>query len=369
MMNRHEPTSRTAVTDNGKGRLLRNLLRYGVPFVITVGLCWMLFKNIDLATMMETIREKCRWEWIWLTLGFSFLSFFIRATRWRIQLKAIGVNVSLYPVVLSIFGTYAVNLVFPRLGELWRTGYIAQHEDAPFDKVFGSMVADRLADTISVGLLTLATFFIAGPQLAEYLQISDDTRRMFEAIVSSPWTWAAVALTLALIWSGIVLWRKSRRNRTPAPDRPAGAVRRFCKGLWEGFSVVLTMRGRGRWLILTLALWGCYFTQFYVSLFAFPETAEMLSRHGVTAALFCFVASSISMAVPSNGGIGPWQWAVIFGLGIFGSDVPGLTSEVATSFANLVMGTQTLLLIAVGLFTFISIAIGRRKPRVVNPKK
>ena len=41
----------------------------------------------------------------------------------------------------SIFGTYAVNLVFPRLGEVWRTGYIAQRQKAPFTTVFGSMVA------------------------------------------------------------------------------------------------------------------------------------------------------------------------------------------------------------------------------------
>lgn len=78
--------------------------------------------------------------------------------RWRIQLDALDIRVPLPPLVWSIFGTYAVNLLAPRLGELWRTGYIAKRQDAKFTTVFGSMVCDRLADTATVLLLTLVTF-------------------------------------------------------------------------------------------------------------------------------------------------------------------------------------------------------------------
>ena len=61
------------------------------------------------------------------------------------------------------------------------------------------------------------------------------------------------------------------------------------------------------------------------------------------------------MGVPSNGGIGPWQWAVIFALGIYGLD-----GARAGAFANLVLGCNTLLLIALGLFTFAAIALNKR---------
>ena len=73
-----------------------------------------------------------------------------------------------------------------------------------------------------------------------------------------------------------------------------------------------------------------------------------------------WLVSSLSMGVPSNGGIGPWQWAVIFGLALYSSDIPGLTHEYALAFANLVMGVQTLVLILQGLFTFGCIALTRR---------
>lgn len=338
----------------------KKLLRYGVPLVITVGLCWMLFANQDLGSMIDTIREKCRWQWIWTALALSVVSHVVRAMRWRIQLRGIGICIGLFPVVLSIFGTYAVNLVFPRLGELWRTGYIAQRQNAPFDKVFGSMVADRLADTVTVALLTLVTFVLAGPQLTVYLSQNRETYDALMALLTSPWTWVAAVGGMALAWA---LLSRARNNRI------VGKIRQFGIGLWKGFAVVATMPGRVRWLLLTVAIWGCYFTQLYAVFFAFPETADFVVRHGVVAVLLCFVFSSLSMGVPSNGGIGPWQWAIIFGISLYSADVPGLTRDVATSFANLVMGTQTLLLIALGLFTFITIAIGNHRNRAKNEQK
>ena len=90
--------------------------------------------------------------------------------------------------------------------------------------------------------------------------------------------------------------------------------------------------------------------------YAFPFTENLLHTHGILAALVTFVLSSIAMGVPSNGGIGPWQWAVIFALGIY-----GVGKAEAGAFANLVLGCNTLLLIALGIFTFIGIALDKQK--------
>ena len=115
------------------------------------------------------------------------------------------------------------------------------------------------------------------------------------------------------------------------------------------------MKGKVKWVILTFALWGCYFVQLYVAFFAFAETAQVIGAHGIIAALVCFVLSSIAMGIPSNGGIGPWQIAVMFGLSMYGvSQVPAL------AFANLVLGTQTILIILLGLYAFVAITLERR---------
>lgn len=329
-------------------------MKYGVPLLITIGLCWLLFRDFDFGQMVEIIRRDCDFRWIGAALAVSVLSHVARGARWGIQLRALGVKPPFWALVLSIFGTYAVNLVFPRLGEVWRTGWIAQRQKASFATVFGSMVADRLADTITVLLITLVTFFLAGPLMKSYLSQNPDTYRRVAGLLSSPWLWIGMAVAVGAV---VILLRRYRHSG------PVKKLAGLLRGLWEGFAVVVRMQGKGLWLVLTFVIWGCYFSQLYLAFFAFPLTAQVATEYGVTAVLVCFVLSSISMGVPSNGGIGPWQWAIVFGLSFYA--VPGLTKEYATTFANLVMGTQTLLLILLGIITFIWIALDKRRaPRV-----
>jgi len=278
--------------------------------------------------------------------------------RWRIQLDALGIKAPLVPLVYSIFGTYAVNLVFPRLGEVWRCGYIAQRQDAQFTTVFGSMVADRLADTVTVGLLTLTTFVLASGQLMAYINQNPGALESMVNLVSSPWLWVSLAVLVVGVW-----WFFTARTG----NKVVLKLRKWIKDLWQGFAVVAKMPGIGRWLVLTVCIWGCYFMQLYVAFFAFPFTTEVVVNHGALAVLVCFVLSSIAMGVPSNGGIGPWQYAVIFGLAFYmpaGIDKALYTAQ-STAFANLVLGSQTLLLIVLGLLTFGYVALSRRK----NPVK
>lgn len=349
------PTS-SAARPRKKSSPAKALLQFGVPLIVTIGLCWLLFTGIDFREMVRIISTYCNFWWIGAAWVVSILSHVARAMRWRIQLEALGVKAPLFVLVLSIFGTYAVNLVFPRLGEVWRTGYVAQRQQASFTTVFGSMVADRLADTVTVLLLTLVTFMLARHELLLYLSQNPEMYESVKSVATNPWLWTAIGVVVIGIW--LVFTRMSS-------NKAVQKVRSAWHGLWEGFAVIAKMPGKGRWLLLTVALWGCYFLQLYLAFFSFDFTAQVVSDYGVLAVLVVFVLSSLSMGVPSNGGIGPWQWSVIFGLSLYaaGIVVPAGTDfrEMSTSFANLVMGGNTLLLILLGIFTFICISIDKRK--------
>ncbi|MBD5216666.1 MAG: flippase-like domain-containing protein [Bacteroidales bacterium] len=332
---------------NKKSGRIAKLLRYVIPLIISVGLCYVLFTGIDFDRMMEVIRYQCDFRWITLVLFIAVLSHFFRAFRWGLQLRALGIDAPGYALVYSIFGTYAVNLVFPRLGEVWRTGYIAQRQDAPFSTVFGSMVADRLADTLSVLFLAFVAFVLARPTIVGFLRDNGESYMALANMLESPFIWGSFLLLAAVVW---FLLAHKTTNRTLL------AFQKFMKELWQGFAVIFRMPGKGQWLLLTVGIWGCYFLQMYVAFHAFPFTADVLAHYGALPALVTFVLASISMGVPSNGGIGPWQWAVMFALGIYGVD-----HTEAGAFANLVLGMNTLLIIGLGIFTFIAIMLDRKK--------
>lgn len=330
------------------------LLRYCVPAVITVGLCYLLVRGMDLRQMWETICTQCDFRWIAVNIFLLIGAMWARAARWQLQLRALGIKASVWVLTLSVFGTYAVNLVFPRLGEVWRTGFVAERQKAPFTTVFGSMVADRLSDTVMVGLISLSAFVLAGPQLMSYLGQNPGLMARVIALLCSPVLWGCMTAVLAVtVW----IFVRYPENKVVA------TCRRLWQGLWEGFAVIGRMRGKGLWLFYTLILWACYFVGLVCAFMSFPLVAEVMVRHGLTAVLLCFVLTSLSMLVPSNGGIGPWQWAMIFGLSLYCDGIPGLTKDYMASFANLALGVQAVTSIILGLFTFAWIALTK------NPKK
>ena len=337
------------------GQVVGKILKIVIPLFISIGLCYLLFTGIDFREMIAIIRDQCDFKWIAAGFVFAIMSQVCRGYRWGIQLKALGINPPGSVLVYSIFGTYAVNLVLPRLGEVWRSGYIAQREQAPFTTVFGSMVADRLSDTVAVLLITVFAFFVASDAILDFLEVNDQSYAAIGRLLTSPWLWGTlVALAVILV----VLMKMRTGNKVLLKIQTA------LLELWQGFVVILRMRGQGRWLLLTLGIWGCYFMQTYVCFYAFPFTTELLSTYGMQVALVTFVLGSISMGVPSNGGIGPWQWAVMFAMRIY-----GLPDGQAAAWANLVLGTTTLLTIVLGIITFTAILRSKGKTNILTSPK
>lgn len=333
--------------------ILSKTLKFVIPVVVSVGLCWVMFRDIDFVEMMRIIRSECDFRWIGLMLVMSLYPLICRAMRWGIQLRAIGVNAPIHILVYSIFGTYAVNLVFPRLGEVWRTGYISYRQHSPFSGIFGSMIADRLTDTVVVGLLMLFTFFVARGPIMGFLEEYPDAYRALLGLATSPWVWGCAVMVVGGGWWVV----KTSRSGW------AAKVRNFVAGLWTGFMGIARMKHKGQWLALTLSLWACYFLQLYVAFYAFPMTSEMLDADGILVVLVCFVLTSISMGVPSNGGIGPYQATMIFGLRVFmpaGMSSASFMTQ-AAAFGNVLIAAQTLFLVFLGLLTFVLIAIDRRR--------
>lgn len=336
----------------GFGKMLMKIV---IPLIISVGLCYILFTGVDFNEIIDIIKRDCDFRWIGLAMMFSVISHIIRAKRWQIQLNNIDCKVPTFPLILSIFGTYSVNLVFPRLGELWRSGYIAQRQDKPFASIFGSMIAERLCDMLSVLIITLITFLLASNAIIDFLENYPEVYTGIAGLLHNPLFYVAViGLTAFLIW----FFRRKTNNKYMLKTKLA------MREIWHGFASIATMPGKGKFLILTIAIWACYYFQLYIAFFSFPFTTQLLHDNGFIVCLVCFVLSSIAMGIPSNGGIGPWQIAVIFGLSIYMPETYTMAEAEefklnSTAFANIVLGAQTVLLILLGIFTFICIAFDK----------
>lgn len=315
----------------------RKILSFIIPPVITVGLCYVLYSGVNLRRILADARQ-CNVGLILAFLGCNLLAMKFRAMRWRLQLRAIDADPSSPQMLRSIFGTYAVNLVFPRLGEFWRCSYVSRVASRPFSGVFGTMVADRLSDTLMVALICGLTFLMSHSALTRFLAEANIPMGFMASLPAVIFYVLVVAFGLYL-----VLGKGS----------VAAAVRSFVVRMWRGFIVIFRMPRRGRWMLLTLAIWGSYILSMWLSMLAYPPTAALVAANGPGVVMVTFVFGSLAMAVPSNGGIGPWQFAIILSL----SSLFGLHSTDALTFATINLGATTLLTILLGLYTFLHIAL------------
>ena len=333
-------------------RLISYAVKYLLPLALTVALVWYMFEKVDFYQMMDIIRQGVNYWWILLAMFISIFSHVFRALRWRLQLRALGINPPLMALCCSIFGTYALNLVFPRLGEVWRCTYIAQREKASFTTVFGSMLADRMTDTLTVIILTIFTFIVASGALITFLTKYPVGQGILE-LAQNPLFWAAIIGAIVIVVVAFKVFKSTKIVKK---------ITEMAREFWQGFMVVTKMEGRWKFLGLTFCIWGCFFFQLYVAFYAFSYTAELCFTDGyvfgLVPCLVAFVLSSIGMAVPSNGGLGPWNIAVMFGLAIY-----GITDAQGTAFSMLVWSAQTVMLIILGIYTMMYISIGKKSKR------
>ena len=339
-----------AIYKGTKFLMLRKIISYIIPLLIGVGLFIFLWTNVDSEQLFNCLRYDVNYWWFVLIAFISIWSHIFRALRWRLQLRAIGIDAPLHALICSIFGTYAVNLIFPRLGEVWRCGYIAERQKASFTKVVGSMVADRLSDTLTVLTLTVFTFFLAQEAFYAFLDTYPEIKENLWNMITSPSVWLCLtAAILLIVW----LFRSHSSNKWIAK------IRTMATNMWQGFIAITKMEGKWQFLFYTIMIWGCYFVQLFLAKYAFTFTHDL----SVTAMLVLFVLSSIGMGVPTNGGLGAYHVAIIFGLSLYGVGVFDTSNfdPQASAFAMLEWGIQTVLLVILGIYTAVYIAIDKHR--------
>ena len=296
----------------------------------------------------KILQYDINYWWIFLSGVIGLLSHIVRALRWKIQLKALPANPSMRVLTNAIFGTYAVNLILPRVGEVWRCAYVAQSEEKSFIKVVGSMISERLTDTLTVITITIVTLFLQLDVLKDILNENPSIKEGIVNIITSPALYRVIAVgIIALVW----LFRFKSNN--PLIIK----VKELVNNLINGFKTIFQMEKKGLFLFYTVLMWFLYFIELYVCFFAFKQTESL----GIVCAFSCFLMGSIGMGVPVQGGLGPWHWAVIAVLTLY-----GLNNDTAGAFALVAHGAQLIMTILIGIYTFVSISLYKKRGKEEN---
>jgi uncharacterized protein (TIRG00374 family) len=317
---------------------LKAILKILVP--LSIGL-FFIFLTVNATSNEErkliySYIKNADYRFLFLSVFFGILSHLSRAYRWKFLLAPLGYKPRFINTVLSVLIAYIANLGIPRSGEILRATTLSSYEKIPFEKTFGTVIAERLVDMIilfSIILLALSFHF----------ELIWNLLKEKQASMIRPLYWFFGGL-IPVIYVIRFLFKQERH---PAIIK----IKNFLKGLTEGILSLKKMPKKGVFVAHTLFIWIMYIAMFYVVKWAVPETSTL----GLNALLPAFVIGGLAISA-SNGGIGIYPFSVALMLATF-----GVSNESGLAFGWITWTAQTLMIIVFGSLSFFALPLVNRK--------
>lgn len=288
--------------------------------------------------------------WIGLSVVLFMISNIIRSWRWQALLKPLGYEVKMYNAFFAIMIGYISNLAIPRIGEIIRAGTIAKYEDIPTEKAMGTVVTDRLVDTISLLLMIVIAIVLEYEMIINYFTKNSSFATKINGIISSP-----IFYIVIVVLAASSLWIFVNRKMISEKNAFFGKLYKLVGGLIDGVMSIFKLENPILFIFQSIAIWALYFTMSYVCMFAFEPTSNL----GPVAGLVVFIFGGLGMVFPSPGGMGSYHFLIGESLGFY-----GVSGADGFSFANIIfMAISIFTNIFFGIMAFVLLPILNRKEK------
>ncbi|MCK4637978.1 MAG: flippase-like domain-containing protein [Bacteroidales bacterium] len=331
------------------------VFKYLVFLFIGLFLLWLVFRKLDLHLVIRQILDANYW-WILLSFVFGIISHIARAIRWNILINSLGYKTKTSTTFYAVMIGYFANMALPRLGEITRCGVLSKTDKIPFDSLFGTVVAERVFDLIILIILIIGVIVFQLKLVGGFVddRIFTPLLAKFSNNVMPILLILFIFLLLLIIIFFLFRYFKPRLKEKSFYSK----IAEFINGFFEGLKTILKLKNKSGFLFYTFVIWFMYFLMTYVVFNSMPETSHLTVIDGITV----LAIGSLGMVAPVPGGIGAYHFfvkAILYEL----YDVP---STAAASWATLIHTTQAIMLIVVGVFSYIMIFLQRKKAEHVK---
>ena len=307
---------------------IKKILKTILPLALGGFLVWYSISKISITILIGYFKEA-NYNWIFLGLFFGILSHLSRAYRWKFMLAPLGFKPKFTNSVLAVLVGYLVNLALPRAGEVSRALVLTNYENVPFEKGFGTIVAERIADLVMMFSIILITLFVQFDFIYELLSKNFNPIKISIGFVILILGFYTLTSLVKKATAGFLL-----------------KIKTFIAGLVEGVTSIFKMKNKWAFLFHTLFIWIMYVAMFWATI---PAIEGLHVPFG--GILIGFIAGGFSIAA-TNGGIGLYPIAVAGALALF-----EISTETATAFGWIMWTAQTAMIIIFGGLAFLFLPI------------
>ena len=310
----------------------KKVLRLAIPLLLAAFFGWYTFSKVPIAEIIPYFK-KAHYGWIALGMFCGLLSHLSRSYRWKFQLEPLNYNIKYANSVMAVFITYLANYGIPRSGEVLRAAVLTNYENVPFEKAFGTIVAERVADFVILLSIVAITLVLQFDFIYKLLEASFQPQKLI------------IAGLLAVFFFGIIVLYLKRSQ-----SKFAIKINTFFKGLVEGILSIFKMKQKWAFIFHTIFIWIMYLLMFYFTTFAVDD----LKGISLGAILIAFIAGSFTIAA-TNGGIFVYPLAIAAAFALF--EIP---ENPSIAFGWIMWSSQTLMIIILGSLSFLLLPIYNR---------
>lgn len=302
-----------------------------LPIFLGIFLIWLYIRQFTTEQIDQIITniKNANYYWIFLSLFFGILSHLSRAYRWHFMLEPLVYKPRFANSVMAVLIAYLLNLVIPRSGEVARAAAMTKYENIPFEKAFGTIVAERISDIIMLLLILSIVFFYQTDLIISYFSNTNPTNKI-------------ILISLLVVFLFFFL-KFIKQSKNPFVLK----IHQFIKGLIEGVASILKMKNKWAFIFHTFFIWIMYIAMFWAVTFTIPQTAHL----SFEAILVGFIAGAIAMSI-TNGGFGAYPVFVASALSLY-----GVPKEAGASFGLLMWISQTIMVLVFGGLSFVFLPI------------
>jgi len=303
-------------------------VRIAIGVAVSVVLLWFAVQGVDWGEAAKSVR-KANYLWLLPLMAGTIWNLIVRAQRWRLFLKPLGVP-SFRTLVAATNIGFMANMVLPlRIGEVIRPALVARRERVPLGGVLATIVLERVFDMFMVLLL----FGIA----VLVVPVTDQAR-----------TWGVMLMGVAAVVGTVVFvmwWQEELALRivhaccAPLPEKVGGALESFARGFVKALEVLSSPTDFLKAFAWSAYLWGtiALVNMFGLAAFHLPLRSTIIATAIV----------AIAVSVPSAPGyIGSFQLGCKVALALY-----GVSPDEAIAFSIVHHLVQFFTIVAAGLFS------------------
>lgn len=320
----------------------KSILKAAFLFSLTFLFLYLAFRGNDFGKLFEVLMNA---NYLYAIAG-AFTGIVIggvfRALRWRYFLNPLKENIPLNPLFASMMVGYLTNSIIPRSGEVYRPLLLAGKEKISRAAAFGTILAERVIDTLTMLVsFGICLFFFRDKLSMAFSEYNLEAVSLYASLL----VLVFVALITVMIFN---LERTEnfveRISARVLPEKHHRRIHSVLVKLLNGFLFIRFPKNYLPIFVLSAFTWFSYVVSTFLTLKAFGINLTLMDANLV----LTMITFSLTVPLPANSAGIYHLFAVAALVNIY-----GVNSEAAFGFATVSHLLGLLMIIVLGSYYFL----------------